>query len=123
MLFSAELSGRSFTADEFAQLEWPPCPVCGGKLSVQRIDITMNADDEARNGRSYIAGLYECEHHCDLRTGQRVHYGQSFRSGGPDLGDGIECTCSCGDVRILARGEVRAWQDVHQVPGERGTSR
>jgi hypothetical protein len=62
---------RVFTAGQFALLVPPPCPVCGATVDVDRIDVTLNAEEEARRGRSYIIGRWECPHHCDPRTGQR----------------------------------------------------
>src|SRR5437763_1889593 len=46
---------------------------------IDRIDVTLNEAAEILHGRSYVAGRWECPHHCNPRTGQRMHYGQEFR--------------------------------------------
>jgi hypothetical protein len=107
------LERRTFTAGEFARIEPPSCPVCGAKVSIDRIDVTFNAEEEARTGRSYIAGRWECPHDCDPRTGQRMHYSQSFETG---MGwEGVKCMCSCGDETVtITTAESDAWRAVHQ---------
>lgn len=49
------------TADEFAEQQWPPCPVCGTTVDVDRIDISAFDDVEPR----YIMGQWECPNGCD----------------------------------------------------------
>jgi hypothetical protein len=107
------LPAGGMTADEFARLVPPSCPVCGAQVVVDRVDITWDAEEEARLGRQYIAGRWECPHGCNPLTGQRRHYGQSYRTGKGF--EGTECTCTCGDVTIiLTKAEADAWQEVHK---------
>ena len=109
------LPSGALTADQFGQLIPPPCPVCGATVRIDRIDVTLNAEEEARRGRSYIAGRWECPHDCDPRAGQRRHYGQSYGRG---VGDpGVTCKCSCGDETIaVSQEEHDAWRAVHHPP-------
>jgi hypothetical protein len=102
------------TTAEFAALVPPECPVCGEQVTVQRIDVTPDAEWHAQHGRLYIVGMWECPHHCDPRTGQRVHFGQSYRSS-MAIG-GVEATCSCGDVTVCAGDELAVWQETHKPP-------
>ena len=104
------------TADQFSRLVPPPCPVCGAAVRIDRIDVTFNAEEEARRGRSYIAGRWECPHDCDPRTGQRRHYSQSYDCAMGE--DWLTCKCSCGDETIVAGNEEHAaWRAVHHPPG------
>lgn len=106
----------TYTGAEFAQLESPACPVCGATVTVQRIDITPDAEYEAQHGRLYITGLAECPHHCDIPRGERRHFGQSVRYGREF--EGAEATCTCGDVTIItSRERGRAWAAKHHRPG------
>lgn len=104
-----------YTAGQFAGLQLPNCPVCDAQLTVDRIDVTPNAEYEAAHGRAYIPGLADCPHHCDIPNRQRRHYGQSARHG-PDLPAGsVEVSCTCGDTRIIAtQDEGRAWSAEHR---------
>ncbi len=86
------LERRSFTAAEFAEIKPPACPVCGAEVTIQRIDVTLNAEDEAARGRTYIAGMWACPRDCNPRTGQRRHFSQSV---GRDM-TGAFFECSCG---------------------------
>lgn len=109
------LPAGAMTASEFAHLVPPDCPVCGAQVTIDRIDVTFSAEEEAKRGRQYIAGLWECPHGCDPLTGQRVHYSQSYRTGMSF--EGTECTCTCGDVTVvLIKAEADAWQAVHRRP-------
>lgn len=108
-----EGSGQeTFTAEEFARIVPPACPVCGATVSVNRIDVTLNAEEEALRGRTYMMGRWNCPHGCDPRTGTRRHYGQSCKT---DAGrDVTECTCTCGDVTLVQNmAEFAAWHDEH----------
>lgn len=106
-----------YSAAEFDAMPRPPCPVCGAEMDVQRIDVTANAEAELAHGRQYLAGLADCPHGCDQRTGERRHYQQQARRG-PAI-DGIELTCSCGADPVIAatRDEGEAWAAVHHPPG------
>lgn len=116
---TAWLSGlphdRGYSADEFAQLELPACPVCGERLNVQRLDVTFNAADEKQHGRTFIPGLLECPSHCNLMTRERQHLGWhvEYGIGGPVL------RCSCG--LSLTNGnseEIRGFAAEHNIPRE-----
>lgn len=109
------LEDRPLTADEFAQIRPPACPVCGTTVTIDRIDITLNAEELARQGRTYIAGRWECPRGCNPRTGQRMHYSQSAsRSMGAP---GVTLTCSCGDETVaLDQAEMDAWRAEHRAP-------
>jgi hypothetical protein len=109
------LERRTFTAAEFARTVPPDCPVCGAQVTIDRIDVTLNEEDHRQRGRSYIAGMWECPHHCDPRTGQRMHYSQSYESGVAQ--DGMTCVCSCGDEQVtVTADEFIAWKQVHHRP-------
>jgi hypothetical protein len=108
------LTRRVFTAGEFARIDPPRCPVCGAKVTIERIDITANEEDEARNGRTYIAGMWECPHGCDPRTGERRHYEQKVSSGI----DGLALECSCGFSQAYLTGtDLAALAAEHCPPG------
>lgn len=53
--------GYRFTADEFASQEWPPCPVCGTTI---RVDRVHNPSMETTTPM-YITGRVECPNGCD----------------------------------------------------------
>lgn len=112
------VEGRTFTADEFAALVPPDCPVCGTQVRIDQINVTFSAEEEAAHGRSYIAGMWDCPHGCNPRTGERMHFGQSFESrrGVP----GVTCTCTCGDTTVvLSEAEGQAWRaEPREVTGE-----
>lgn len=76
------------SAAEMAALGRPPCPVCGTPVIIQHIDVTTNAADELRNGRSYVLGSWDCPRGCNPRTGERLH--ASHNSSPEGYG------CSCG---------------------------
>lgn len=80
----------TFSAEEFARLEHPPCPVCGTSVEFARIDVTLNREQELREGRRYIVGPWCCPHGCNPITGERMH-SQSF---GVEDGDAwFKCMC------------------------------
>lgn len=114
-LLLSGLPGNTLTADEFAQLEPPPCPVCGAAVQIDRVDVTFNEDDLRANGRTYIAGMWHCPRGCNPRTGQRMHYSQSAEL---SIGDpGIRARCSCGDEAVLlSQAEEDAWRAIHRPP-------
>jgi len=86
---------------------------------IDRIDVTLNEAAEVLHGRSYVAGRWECPHHCNPRTGQRMHYGQEFRTGASLAG--TECACSCGDKTVvLDEAERAVWPPCISRPGDRG---
>jgi hypothetical protein len=108
-----ELNHRAFTAGEFAAIEQPPCPVCGTPVEIERLDVTMNAEDERLNGRSCIAGMWSCPRDCDPRTGERRHYSQQFAAGP----DGMSFECSCGvKGEFLTGPELAAMLEQHKAP-------
>jgi hypothetical protein len=107
------LERRAFTADEFARIAPPSCPVCGAQVTIDRIDVTLNEEDHRQHGRSYIAGMWECPRHCNPRTGQRMHLSQQayYHPGGNRV------ACSCGDEQTgLATEDFIAWKQVHHHP-------
>lgn len=109
-----ELTGLdpSYTAAGFAALEFPACPVCGAMITVDRVDVTLNAADEAANGRSFVAGLHECPRGCDWRTGERKHFSVTWGQ----RTDGGFVDCSCGvSVAGLDGGELTAALLAHGV--------
>jgi hypothetical protein len=107
-----ELAHRSFTAGEFAAIEPPACPVCGAKVTIQRIEVTLNAEDEAANGRSYIAGMWECPRGCDPRTGRRRHFSQSFGLG--LSGHFFECSCGMKETDLTGAELVALREEHHE---------
>lgn len=46
----------SYTDVEFDAQQWPPCPVCGATIDVDRVDCRMLCDPEPR----YITGQWRC---------------------------------------------------------------
>lgn len=62
-LISPEPS-RAYSGAEFAALPWPPCPVCGATIQVDRLDIQSCADPLP----VYIPGQWQCPNECDPRT-------------------------------------------------------
>jgi len=108
-------ANRTFTAEQWAALTMPACPVCGATVRVDRIDVTANEADLAAGGRTYMAGLWECPHGCDPVAMTRRHYGQSARTS-PAF-DGIELSCTCGDTTAAGTAaEAAAWLDAHLPP-------
>ena len=108
------LEHRTFTAEQFARIEPPACPVCGATVEIDRIDVTFNAEEEARQGRNYIPGMWRCPHNCNPRTGQRMHYSQSVSSG---IGSGYSLECSCGfSQQGLTGDELAALRQEHAPP-------
>lgn len=89
-----ELAGvaRSYSADRFAALEFPACPVCGTRIVADQIEVTPNVEDEARNGRTFVVGRHECPRGCDWRTGERKHFSVTWGQ----RTDGGFVDCSCG---------------------------
>lgn len=68
---SRQLAGgpsRTLTGAEWRGQVWPPCPVCGSTIDVERIDVTSKGEAWAVGGvRRYIVGLWECPNECDPR--------------------------------------------------------
>ena len=107
------------SAGQFADLEFPRCPVCDSPVEADRIDITYSAETEAAYGRRYIPGMWECPHGCDPVAMVRRHFSQSYERG---IGyPGTKCTCTCGNVTMTMNvAEAVAWQDEHHRPDRRG---
>lgn len=110
----SDLDHRTFTAEEFARIERPPCPVCGAPAEIQRLDVTANAGEEARQGRSYIAGMPECPHGCDPLTGERRHDSHTIRAH-RDGGYTLECSCG-GTAECPTFADLAAAARAHQMP-------
>jgi hypothetical protein len=96
---------HAYSAGDFARLTAnpPPCTVCGTPVTIQRIDVTLNRQDEIENGRTYIPGMWECPRYCNRMTGERYHGGFHM-----DIShDGWHYTCSCGaDERGTTAAEL-----------------
>ena len=60
-VFPPEVYGGSFTAEEFAALPRPACPVCGEPVRVEAVDVTMSRDLPQRR---YRAGRWRCTPEC-----------------------------------------------------------
>jgi hypothetical protein len=82
----------SFSAEEFAALVPPPCPVCGAPVDWYRVDVTLTMAEMLAHGRRFTVGRFRCPHDCNPRTGQRYHGAQKM---GQDF-DGRQFECSCG---------------------------
>jgi hypothetical protein len=89
---TSDIYAGTFTADQFAALPRPPCPVCGDTIHIDRIDVTLNEHDLIAYGRRYIVGRSSCPRGCDPTTGQRFH-GYQEQGYGPAGG---YFRCSCG---------------------------
>lgn len=104
-----ELAARLFTAAEFALIKPPDCPVCGAPVTIQRIDVTWNAEEEALHGRTYIAGMWECPNYCNPVTGQRWH-DWTIVSGR----DGARFRCLCGTDEEVTADRANEMMALHQ---------
>jgi hypothetical protein len=116
LLIAGDAAKRAYSAAEFAALESPDCPVCHLPATVQRLDVTLNAEDERLNGRSYIVGLWDCPRGCDPRTGRRCHSSQTFGKGL----DGWRFACSCeggAEHAGLSDAEFAALRREHDMAG------
>lgn len=102
-----------YSAQEFAAQQWPPCPVCGTTVDVNQIDVTLNEEDERRNGRTYISGPWSCPRGCNPVTGQRLHYAQQF-GGGADGGRSFRCSCGTEEYGLSA-DEFTRLREEHPV--------
>jgi hypothetical protein len=103
---------RAFSAAEFAASfsEPPACPVCGTPVSIDRIDVTLNREDEIAHGRSYIPGRWECSRGCNPVTGERYHGGWQIASSTA----GWRYTCSCGaDIEGTDSAELTRTHQEH----------
>lgn len=59
---------RPITGAEWREQQWPPCPVCGSEIDIERCDVTSKGDAWATGGvRYYIHGLWQCPNECDPR--------------------------------------------------------
>ena len=104
------------TGPQFAALQPPDCPVCHAMVNMDRIDVTPDADYHARYGNCYIVGLWTCPHGCDPRTGERMHYGQTYETSKSRIG--TLARCSCGDETVISSQlEYDGWIAVHHPKG------
>jgi hypothetical protein len=87
---------RRYTADEFAKLPRPLCPVCGVVAEIDRIYATANEEEHAIRGDLFIAGRWSCPRGCNLITGQRLH--ESYKVQSRDEGFWFECSCGFEDL-------------------------
>lgn len=53
--------GRTYSGEEFAAQEWPPCPVCGTTVMPQPFDVSGLADRLP----VYTVGRWACPNECD----------------------------------------------------------
>lgn len=84
---------RRFTAEEWAQQQWPPCPLCGATVEPEQIYITANRRDFELHGHTYMPGLWSCPRGCNPITGERYHGEQTVSR---EFGGGLGFRCSCG---------------------------
>ncbi len=54
---------RPVTAEEWNDIQWPPCPKCGTTICVDRVDVTTFG----QLLRHYVSGRWECPNECDPR--------------------------------------------------------
>ncbi len=59
-LYLIPSADRKYTASEFANQAWPPCPVCGVDIRVFRIDAQAFGDED----RKFIPRQWRCPQAC-----------------------------------------------------------
>lgn len=101
--FGVTLPSGTFTAEQFARLDRPPCPVCGAPIDFERVDVTTSWHFEKTGEHQYIVGPWRCPHDCDPVKGERRHYSQSLIAGSTP--DGPTFRCSCGFEEDGVSGE------------------
>lgn len=100
-----------FTGAEWAQQQWPPCPVCGATVEPDKIYATANQRDFDLNGDTYFPGLWSCPRGCNPETGERFHGEQTTIR---DV-NGLGFRCSCGVHEVgLTREELDQLRAEHQ---------
>lgn len=110
-LFPPDVYGGTFSADEFARLPIPNCPVCGIRVELDRIDVTLNEAELEARGRRYIAGRWTCPRGCNPLTGERLHGNHTIESG---MTDGIRFICNCGFDELVERSDFLAVEHAHR---------
>ncbi|WP_119728351.1 hypothetical protein [Thermomonospora amylolytica] len=53
------------TGEEWQRTVWPPCPKCGTTVEVDRVELTLMADQFPR----YVPGRWQCPNECDPTRG------------------------------------------------------
>jgi hypothetical protein len=67
--FRLDGPGGRMSAQEFAAVERPPCPVCGTTIHVERVNVQGRAD----RFPVFIRGPWQCPNECDPRSPREDH--------------------------------------------------